>query len=156
MLREITNQNPPTSVERIAEFEKRWGFQLPVAYRDFLLKNNGGNPIPDAFPIKGMPLNPFGDIQVFFGLGKPEDVDDLEWFFENLKIPLPLGFLPIAGTPFSDYICLDTSKPKCPVWYWDTKPAWGDGTNIVFYPIADSFDEFLAAIYDHPLDVPES
>jgi hypothetical protein len=35
--------------DKIKEFEEKIGSPLPEAYREFLLKHNGGEPIPSVF-----------------------------------------------------------------------------------------------------------
>ena len=79
MLKQILNINPPILPDRIDKFEVRWRTNLPESYRKFLLQNNGGKPIPAAFPIDGMPNNSHGEIQAFFGLGAKIESEDLNW-----------------------------------------------------------------------------
>jgi hypothetical protein len=143
MLKQIIDSNPPVSMDQIATFESRWQINLPEAYQNFLLKNNGGEPIPATFPITGLPLNPKGEIQAFFGLRAEIESEDLNWVLENLNGPQPLGVLPIAVTPVGDYLCLDTLKPENPVVYWSQRENWGDGSNNLFYPVANSFEDLL-------------
>jgi hypothetical protein len=150
MIKEIIDPNPPTTLDQIATFENRWKIQLPEAYRNFLLNNNGGEPVPAAFPIIDMPHNPTGEIRAFFGLGAKIESEDLEWYLKHLTIPQIPKILPIAYTPMGDYLCLDTSRPKSAVIYWDRKMCWGDGNKIVFYLVAKSFEEFLALIDEYP------
>jgi hypothetical protein len=156
MIKEIIDPNPPTSSDQITAFENHWSIQLPEVYRNFLLKNNGGEPVPAEFPIVDMPHNPTSEIKVFFGLGAKIESEDLEWYLKNVAIPQIPKILPIAETPMGDYLCLDTSRPKCPVIYWDRKECWGDGNKIVFYLIAKSFEEFLALINEYPFEDVES
>lgn len=152
MIKKIIDPNPPISLAQITAFENRWKMQLPEKYRSFLLDTNGGEPVPAAFPIVDMPQNPTGEIRAFFGLGAKIESEDLEWYLNNLAIPQIPKILPIAYTPMGDYLCLDTSKPKSPVIYWDRNMCWGDGNKIAFYLVAKSFEEFLALIDEYPLE----
>jgi len=148
MIKQIIKSNAPVSLDQIAAFENRWRIKLPEAYRSFLLKNNGGEPIPARFPITDMPYNPKGEIEVFFGLGAEIESEDLNWVLENLTVQQPTGVVPIARNPMGNYLCLDTSKPGGPIIYWDQKECWGDGNKIVFYPVVNSFEELLAVLED--------
>ena len=68
MVREVSKSNPPLDKGTLASFEARHSLDLPRAYRDFMLRTNGGRPAPAVFPIRGFPKNPAGVIQAFFGL----------------------------------------------------------------------------------------
>lgn len=88
----------PVNIEDVLKFQKRWKLNLPESYREFLLKYNGGRPVPACFPIEGIENNPIGKIQVFPGLGTKIHSSDLDWKLENLGVPRPKGLLPIANT----------------------------------------------------------
>jgi penicillin-insensitive murein DD-endopeptidase len=78
MLRAVHDANPPITREELQSFARRYNLQLPKAYEEFLLRNNGGRPEPEMFPIEGLENNPFGGIQAFFGLNASIVTEDLE------------------------------------------------------------------------------
>lgn len=68
MFPNMIEANPPTTQAAIEDFERKHEIVLPQLYREFLLATNGGRPKNPVFPIRGMPLNPAGSIQFFFGV----------------------------------------------------------------------------------------
>lgn len=153
MLKDIIHSNDLISPDEIGDFEKRWGLKLPKSFRTFLLKHNGGRPIPAAFPISGMQNNPIGEIQVFFGLNAKINSSDLNWVLENLGVPQPDGLLPIACTDGGDYICISTNESGRVI-FWDRLACWGKDTwsPSDFYLVAEDFDDLLSKLHEH---VPE-
>ena len=55
--------------QHIIEFEKKYNFEFPKQYRDFLLKYNGGETIKTEFKING--IN--SDIRAFYGFGNANE-----------------------------------------------------------------------------------
>jgi hypothetical protein len=148
MLTEFLGSNRPLSPQEIRDFEKRWKVELPDSYRMFLLKNNGGRPVPATFPIEGMENNPFGTIQQFFGLNTSVPTEDLNWILGNLGVPRPEGLLPIACTSGSDFVCINTHSGS--VFFWDRMASWGKRRSNAkdFFPIANSFDDLIAKLHE--------
>lgn len=151
MLRRVTQTNPTIDQSALKSFELRYGLNLPLAYREFLLTTNGGRPIPPAFPILGLPNNPSGTIQAFFGLNASIHAHDLAAVTSELVGLVPPGLLPIACTDGDDFVCIDLRRPGAPVLFWDRRPVWGtNGWNDGdLYPIAGDFEALLGALSDH-------
>ena len=126
MLKKMIDSDKPVTPGTVREFENRWKLRLPKGYRAFLLEHNGGRPVPSGFRIAGMKNNPEGAIQVFFGLNTKLQSSDLNWNLENLGVPQPDGFLPIACTGGSDFVCIST-KEAGRVLFWDRLACWGKG-----------------------------
>jgi hypothetical protein len=150
MLCKILEPNAPVDADRISSFEERHEISLPKAYRDFLLRHNGGQPEPAAFPIEGMPDNPYGGVQAFFGLDANLLTEDLDLVLADLAGLIPAGILPIACTDGDDFVCLDLRRLTGPVVYWDRVPFWGENVwdERDLYPVADDFGTFLNELYD--------
>ncbi len=144
---EFKSSNPATDIAAIEEFQRTWGFNLPACYRDFLLKHNGGRPIQYVFPITGF-ADPFGGIQVFFGLGTSVKTSDLNWQIKNRIVQFPDGILEIACTGGNDLVCIDTNSPEAPVYFFDHRPSWGNGVwrDADLYVVASSFSEFVCKL----------
>lgn len=153
MLEKVIQLNAPVSSEEIGDFEKRWNLKLPESYRTFLLKHNGGRPVPNTFPIVGMQNNPAGMIEEFFGLKTSVLTEDLNWILENLGVPQPKGLLPIGCTAGSDFVCISTQQFGR-VLFWDRMACWGkdNWSPSDFYPVAENFDDLLSKLYEY---VPE-
>lgn len=148
MLRELLQPNPPTDNGALVAFGLRYNLELPVPYREFLLRNNGGQPVRAVFPIEGMKDNSYGRVQSFFGLKAEISVYDLDAIMADLLDLIPRGVLPIACTEGYDFLCLDLRNAGASVVFWDRKPFWG--TDIWsegdLFPVADSFDSLLSSL----------
>lgn len=150
MLREVVSKNENVTLAEIAAFAEREHLSLPMSYCDFLAKYNGGRPAPSAFPIGGMANNPYGRIQVFFGLHAEILTSDLSYQLKDLPASVPPGIVPIACTEGADFICFDFRGDKKSIVYWDKRRFWGTEVwnEEDLYPIADSFEEFLQSLHD--------
>ncbi|HEY9172941.1 MAG TPA: SMI1/KNR4 family protein [Verrucomicrobiae bacterium] len=150
MLREIVEPNSPISESEISVFESRFRLALPHQYRQFLLTNNGGRPVPSAFPILGFSANPRGNIQAFFGLGATIGTEDVALVLSQLVHDVPAGILPVACTGCDDFLCLDLRKPSAPVRFWDRRPFWGSNkwSEADLYPVTKDFASLLEALDD--------
>lgn len=150
MMRQVIEPNDPVTIEVIEDFSRRHQMELPASYLAFLLRNNGGRPVPAAFPITGFPDNPFGTIHAFFGLNASIPTEDLEGMLTELDEVLPGGILPIACTGGSDYLCLDLRQPSASVVFWDRRPSWGNNVwrEDDLYPVAPDFDALLQSLRD--------
>jgi len=149
---QMERTNPPVNEQEVMTFARRHSLNLPKEYREFLVRYNGGEPIPPTFPIQGFPNNPFGDVQVFFGLNAVDETGDLNAIMADLKGLIPAGILPIACTGSDDFVCLDLRGGKERIVFWDRVPFWG--ANIWneddLYFIASNFDAFLRGLRAEP------
>ncbi|HWQ90137.1 MAG TPA: SMI1/KNR4 family protein [Clostridia bacterium] len=144
MLDQMLQPNPPINESQLLAFGARYHIDLPLAYRNFLLKYNGGQPVPAAFPIEGLPDNPAGVIQAFFGLNASLPTEDLDTIMTELADRMPKGILPIACTDGNDFVCFDLREGD-PVVFWDRKPFWGSNVwnDDDLYPVASNFELLL-------------
>ncbi len=137
------------SEQDIAEAEEELGLSLPVQYRDFLSKHNGGHPEPNAFPIENNPSDDHGLVHYFLCV-KENDVYNLVDWVKRFHDRIPSGFLPIAVDPGGNLICLSTiGKNAGKVYFWDHEEEAREGEvpgydNVYF--IANSFSEFLGSL----------
>ena len=152
MLEKIREPNLPTTIYDLNSFGDRHKLALPARYVSFLLENNGGRPVPAAFPIQGLADNPFGIIKVFFGINTEIDTENLEYVLveECENINVPKGILPIASTDCGDFLCIDLRKSECPIVFWDRKPSWGNNiwNEADLYPVAESFETLLETLFE--------
>ena len=101
----ITDTGPNLSDSDVLELEARLRFTLPDAYRSFLLEFNGGISVPDTIHIDGLPGSPT-DVQVFFGIGRAEETEGIEWNLASLSERLEEQLLPIACDSGGSVFCL--------------------------------------------------
>lgn len=138
---------PPTSESEINDFEQKWNINLPENYKNFLLENNGGRPAEDlTFPIKNDPPLNLGVINFFYGINAGEH-NDLDKEMRVHEDRVPKGFVPIAGDPMGNEICLAVSgEHEGEVYFWEHEEEAEDGeepTMQNMYLVANSFEEFL-------------
>ena len=151
MIHRMCESGRQLSRDDIRRVELRMGIQLPGEYTAFLLKYNGGRPTPNAYPIEGLRNNPFGVIQVFFGIDDPLESSNLDWTYDVISGRVPPNLLPIACDDCGDLICLSLfGEDAGSVLFWDqhTEPSTPSYANV--YKIADSFAEFLNGIRELP------
>ena len=151
MLQKIIEPGPTITEGRLLSFANGYNLDLPKTYRDFLLRNNGGRPVPAAFPIKGFSENPFGVIDAFFGLGVAVQTEDLDNIMAELIDSIPIGVLPIACTESDDFICIDLREVvDGAIVYWDRRPFWGNNiwNESDLYRVADNFALLLTKLDD--------
>lgn len=147
MLINFKSTNRSIDTARIEKFQETSGIKLPACYRDFLLKNNGGRPVQNIFPIIGFE-DPIGSVQVFFGLDTSVKSSDLDWRIRNRIVSFPVGLLEIACTDGNDLVCIDTKLTGAPVYFFDHRPSWGNGLwrSEDLYRVAADFPEFLSKL----------
>lgn len=152
MFQKVVDPNPSINDLELQAFARRHGIKLPSEYRTFLLANNGGRPVPPAFPIQGFPDNPIGVIQAFFGLKTEIQTEDLDRILDELHGVIPAGILPIANTDGDDFVVLDLRVPGNPCLFWNRKPFWGDNVwrDEDLYPVAGNFQALLATLRNSP------
>lgn len=133
------------------QLEIRIGVRLPHDYREFLLKYNGGRPIPSGFLIQGFPNNPYGMIHYFFGIDDQLESNNLMWHWEVMNGRLPDGLLPIAGDHSGDLLCLTLYGDKHgSVVFWDFYDEHYPPTYKNIYHVANSFSDFIDSLFKAP------
>lgn len=151
MLEKMVNCGPPLAEEDIPTFEQETRISLPEAYKAFLRQYNGGQPSPDTFPIEGMPKNPSGIVQAFFGINYPLECYSLKWNYEIFRTDTPRNLFPIGCTPSDDSICLSLSGEDAgSVLFWDYYAPHSPSSYANVYRIARSFDEFIQGLFRSP------
>lgn len=149
----MDERRPATTLGAIEEFERSRNLILPPLYKKFLLFSNGGRPEAPLFPIRNMPLNPDGVIQLFYGIDPSDENYDLvrhyDFFYER-GIPKSVIFIATTGT--AEKIALDLRLSKEEVVLWNFRHHWGTGEwrESDLYHVADSFDEFLRSLRPNP------
>ena len=148
----IVTPNHAISPSNIDEFERARDIKLPLEYREFLLNTNGGVPNDVVYPIEGFQLNPFGGLQIFFGVDTGISYASLEVVLDMYAGGIPQGVIPIADNGGGDYVCIDLRRGMSKIVFWDKRPYWSTGLwrEEDLYPVADSFSSFLGALRPNP------
>lgn len=148
----ISNTGPSIGPEELDKLEERLRYELPVAYRRFLLVTNGGRPTPDHYPIMDNFDVPFSDIQMLFSVRGRMDRDDLEAVFYDVRNSIPSGFLPVGHSSTNDLLCVSLrGEDHGAVYFWDSweettaDPVSRSGFSNLYF-VAEDFDAFLRAL----------
>jgi hypothetical protein len=140
-----SNQFGELSEEELSDFEKSNHKKLPFFYRDFLLKNNGGE------PIKQRNRHPSTIVTYILGMHNGDYFASLYKHIEMLKNRLPFDTFAIATDPFGNLFLMSLhSENFGQIFFWDheNEPSIQDGHqtgNVSF--VSYSFEEFIENLY---------
>lgn len=147
MTLEFGESGRPLAEIDIERVERRFGFALPRAYREFLLRHNGGRPNLAYYPIRGF-QDEFGGVKVFLRIGSDILSSDLVWVHDLMSGRLPPGQLAIANTDNGDLLCLTIGGlAEGRVMFWDHEAETVPPTFDNMYEVAPTFEEFLASLH---------
>ena len=124
--------NPPLSPSDLDDLERTLRVRLPGAYRDFLLKNDGGRPESNIFHIAEQ--NNESSVNAF--LTASEIISERQRMADRLAP----GLAPIGEDDCGNFVCLNLTN-GC-VLFWDHELEGEDNTVVV----ASSFEEFLLSL----------
>jgi hypothetical protein len=148
----IYSRNQRISLREIREIENTIGHALPPQYTDFLLKNNGGAPIPNCVRTDSFPGSSITSIEEFFGINSWLNAHDILWNYRLWIEDSPKKLLPIADDVSGSVFVLSLSGDDYNhVYYWDyykqrckvrTRYPWT-------YPVSSSFQEFCESFEEY-------
>lgn len=139
----IKNTHNSLDISELEAFEKRNNIHLPIEYREFILKYNGGKPVPNSFNFidsDGKKSNSL--VQYFLSIHNEKSFDNMELTYEyNINEErIPSYILPIASDPFGNYICISTKEESYgKIYFCDHEAATNN--NLCF--VSNNFNEFL-------------
>lgn len=131
----------------ILEFEDKIDLKLPLEYKSFLLKYNGGECEPCEFVFTENGVESDSSVRSFFAIGGIDGDYDLE---ENVDIyineekRLLNGLIPIAEDDGGNLICicclgLETGK----IYFWDHENEDENDLNGNVFLVSNSLNEFI-------------
>ena len=142
----LKNSMAELSEAEIGRFESEIGIEIPVEYRDFLLRNNGGTPDPGWYSMNGEYED---EISYFFAINASDRHSDLALQIENYRDWILPDYLPIAVCGGGDVLCLCLRKeePGC-VYHWNHElaNAAGEPTENNMTKLCNSLTEFVDAV----------
>lgn len=146
---EMEKTNPLINDTCLKALEQLWGFNLPKAYRNFLLECNGGEPKKKCFDLKdksdGSVIDEFLSIINNYNSNLLLDLKDV-------GKRCPSHMIPIADDGFGNRILLSAKgADRGKVYFWDHDMEANDDetpdySNLSL--IADSFEEFTNGLYE--------
>ena len=130
----------------IDDFETSLGESLPVEYRSFLLKSNGGVPDPSWFPTnEGYD----DDISHFLAINSANQAADMSAQREYYRRWIAPRFLPIAICGGGDVLCICLSgDDRGSIHYWNHELGWYDDepSEKSLSRLADRLSDFLNTV----------
>jgi hypothetical protein len=150
---QINNPNPfgSLSKEILSNFDKDTHIHLPVDYCDFLLINNGGNPIPSFFWI--IPDQDGSGVNQFYGLHDDPEFPSLHTYAGKERYGVPKSILPIGDDGLGNLICLGINSSNFgKVFFFDhdIHPNNDCESTKGISKVANSFSEFLLSLRKNP------
>jgi hypothetical protein len=150
MLERVEESGPLISELDVRRFERGHNLVLPSDYKAFLLKHNGGRPVPPDFLLKLEDEPVHWRVHFFFGLNDREESCCLPWNWEITSETRPAGTLPIAGDEAGNMLYLRWDEPDRGSVHFGATPS--DGRRVQLIRICGSFTEFLERLHLIPLE----
>ncbi|EAB5656919.1 SMI1/KNR4 family protein, partial [Salmonella enterica subsp. enterica] len=113
----IIYSKKPATLEDISDFEREIKGVLPIDYKNFLMKHNGGQPQPDSFKFFS-DRNDASSVDRFLSLGKEKNSNLLK-YYNNYKDRIPSGFIPIAHDAGGNLIIMGLKDNENKIYFWD-------------------------------------
>jgi hypothetical protein len=131
--------------ETLQLVEQKYECRLPDDYRQFLLKNNGGFPLPECVTFDEAGRKTAADVFCFLAIGDERPWASMEWNRETYSGRLPKNTLPIARDSGGNLWLLNVGPENTgSVYFWD-HGSYGtfDERDLNNWPrVAASFHEF--------------
>ncbi len=146
------NGAPTLTEDMIREVEEKYQCRLPDDYRRFLLKNNGGFPVPDCVTFEEAGRMTSSDVSCFHSIGDKRPWASIEWNLESLAERLPKDIIPIAHDSCGNLWLLNVDPDHGgSVIFWDHGSFdTFDETDFDSWPIvAESFHEFFHNLHEY-------
>jgi hypothetical protein len=156
----LVDTSPPATVAELDDLERYAKLPFPEAYRQHVLRYNGGRCEPNVFHFTEQGQRTSSAVDWFLPTRR-EGWGSLGDYIETYKIDakrLPTALLPIAHDPGGNLICLCCAGEKVGrVYFWDHESevdytAEADSVQTNLYPIADSLSLFLASLAEEPAE----
>ncbi len=139
----------------IAGLERDIGCTLPGGYREFLLKQNGGIPIPDGFFVQrglGHELLEHA-VHFFYALGPSAPHAEIRSVWKRFEGRIPSELFPIGSDHFGNQICLGLCRTHVgEVLFWDHELEHAPPTYQNIKPLALTFVEFIDGLHERQRD----
>jgi hypothetical protein len=144
---QLTDSYRATNQEELSQIESYFNINLPIAYKEFLLKNNGGSPTLHDYKIGG---EYFDDVGWFFCIRNSETTHDLKTENVEMENRIPNHYFCIAISFGGNIICLSLKEKEYGfVYRWDHEIENYDGNpwedNML--AVAASLPDFLDMLY---------
>ena len=141
----------PISDKDLEKFEHQIGAKLPIAFREFLQKYNGGVIRPSGFRYANEGIDNFGYIRHFFSITDENEYNSLLKQFKMSQSYLPNRLLPIADDGLGNLICISIKGSDIgKIYFADHDIPEEEEENL--FVIADNFVSFLESLSEYTED----
>lgn len=142
---EMDWRDVPNAAGAVVGWEERSQTQLPLPYREFILKYNGGSIYPRMFKFSLQP--DFEQEELLYRIYRWDEVLSC---VGSSPVNIPPEFLKIAETPGPVEVLISVhGEDFGKIYAWIRSNAkWGTDSNQQVYLLADSFTVFLEMLYD--------
>lgn len=144
MLPRMKDVKMPLTYADVDAFEKRQNVTLPRQYREWLLRFNGGRPVPGEFSLPGR--DSLEGVAWFFAIhdGEHNNLDTECRYWRITTGRLPSTLIPIAGDGSGSLICVSIGEADLgKVYFWDHEAETEPPTTANLDPVANSFNAFV-------------
>lgn len=145
---EDSNNYGALSPEALSDFIQSTKMNLPNDYQQYLLKYNGGKPVPSDFHISNE--QGISGIHVMYGLNDGPDWQSLRDCFFVFQGRMPSSVLPVGSDHFGNQIVISCAGGhRGSVWFWDHEqeaPWYRKWSNMI--RIANSWTDYLATLFE--------
>lgn len=134
----------------VKALEKEIGGRFPEDYRAFIIRNNGGTPIPNVFGFydKARSMEDESGVDRFLSIGINEYFS-VERHLTVYSDRIPDDFIPVARDSGGGLVLVKLKGGG--VYFWDHEFEADDGeqaSEYNVYPVSGSFDDFLSSLHD--------
>lgn len=143
------NKIPGALPESINHFEKVLKITLPLDYRAFMLKYDGG--IPEFTTFNILEDNNASVLSELFGLDTPLVTSSLEYNRCLYQDRIPADLLPIGGDVFGNRVVLGIKGERYgKIFFWDHENEAEEQASQIYYDniflISENFNTFLSEL----------
>jgi len=133
--------------DAVKKLEFQIGTLLPKEYRAFLLKHNGGEPVPSDFKLGEDDITGLHHI---YGIFEQDNHRDILNNYNVFKGRIKKELLPIADDSFGNQICIGIkNKYVGKIYFWDHEFEGSFFKSKAITLIANSFNDFLESLFQY-------
>lgn len=135
-------KNAGLSEKEVDELQRRLGRQLPVEYRQFLVRGNVF--VPDSNRITGQGM--IGSVVKFLGVSL-DPTEDLHATMETYVDRVPVNAIPVALAGGGNLVCIDLVTGATYLWDHENEAVEGEEPDFRnMHLLAESFSRFVDAM----------
>ena len=154
---QIVSKSQPVANEDIIELEEYLSVSLPDAYKEFLLRYNGGVPTPNCFRWRESSYQD-STIRQFFHIwaDKADDIYSIEWNcanYQNDILRIPGELLAIGSDTSGNNVCIGIrGEAYSKIFFWDHEKEGTGNLQDTVTLVSESFDAFLNSLQSYETD----